>query len=103
MAHLRFARSSALDEIFDIASLDETLGAQYKGLKQGASEDDVIRALGKPDATIHYQRGAHRKLCYFKDRIDISFEGATAVSFHFGKNDASEVEVKENGPVLTRY
>jgi hypothetical protein len=102
-ARLRVARSKEVDALFDVASLEKTYGAEYKGLKQGDSAKDVIKTLGQPDATIGYQAMGLENLCYFKDDVIITINTGRIERFDFGVPDSLKKEVKKNGPRLLRY
>jgi hypothetical protein len=103
LARLRLPRGKDVDDIFEVARLEKTYGAQLKGLRQGSSLAEVKKALGEPDGRIGYQAAGLEKLVYFKDDVVITMTIGRVERFDFGVPDSLKDEIKRKGPNLLRY
>jgi hypothetical protein len=73
LACVKVARSAEIDALFGIDGMEKTYGGVHKGLKQGDTEESVVKTLGKPDAVITTQAVGYFDYFYFKDDIVITF------------------------------
>jgi hypothetical protein len=102
-ARLRVPRDKEIDALFNVASLEKTYGAQYKGLRQGDPGQEVKKKLGEPDGRIGYQAAGLEKWVYFKDDVIITMTIDKVERFDFGVPESLKEEIKKKGPRLTRY
>ena len=103
LARLRMPRNKEIDAIFNVASLEKSYGAEYKGLRQGTPEKDVIDKLGKPDGRIGFQAGGYYKLCYFKDDVIVTITYGRIESIETGIPKELKEELNKNGGSVLRY
>jgi hypothetical protein len=103
LARVRLPRTKEIDALFEMASLEKTFGAEYKGLRQGSSLAEVKKKLGEPDGRIGYQAAGLETLIYFKDDVVITMTYGQIERFSFGVPDSLKEEIKKKGPGLLRF